>query len=276
MKDPLIAAQIAYFNNKPYHAYLIRGFDVGLKIEHLADIKIFAPVYQQLISDKKLLAEYKTRRKAYIGSIDFSYRVQLTKEFIQDQKDKQQKNYYELKYYMMQRLLNSIDSKGFPGAKLIGIDDKKMFSEIGKPEFDADNLFRKLGPELKYLKVDEEILSTKFIMYVLFHNQCSYRYLEGSADRLISKGEIHPREIAILYDNLVLNSRDKVNCKRVAESDGVFRVDRYQYTGSVDSKVPSDSLRKRYHISPRALDLAKIKFEEQHGFKLAFGFWGCM
>jgi len=44
VKDPLIAAQIAFHNNKPFEEYLIRGFEVGLKIEHLAEIEVFDPI----------------------------------------------------------------------------------------------------------------------------------------------------------------------------------------------------------------------------------------
>ncbi|MDX9909159.1 MAG: hypothetical protein RBS23_06830 [Mariniphaga sp.] len=277
-KDPLIASQIAFYNNKPYEEFLIKGFEVGLRIEHLSEIKLFNPTYNKLKVDKPLLAEYNNGRQVYLKSIDFSYRLQMSKEYIADQKDKSKSNYDKLKFDRMGKLLNLIHSNGFPGAKKIGIDDNNMFSEIGKPEFDADSVFKKYGKELRYLRLDEDILSAKFIMVILFHNICAYRELENIVDELISKGEVHPREIGFLYDNMFVTGKNaNLYCKRPDPDAGAFKLNPYwNYLDIDSSEAKVDSLRKNWHIVPLSVDQAKKYYETEFGFKLTFGFWGCM
>jgi hypothetical protein len=281
VKDPLIAAQVAFYNNKPFEEYLFKGFKVGLRIEHLSEIKLFEPIYDKLNLNETLQAEYRKRRKLYLESIDFSYRLQMSKMFIADQKDKHKNDYERIKFDKMGELLKLINSKGFPGAKIIGIDDNKMFSEIGKPEFEADSIFKKYGKDLKhlpYLSLDEETLSTKFIMVILFHNKCSYSELEKSIDNLIARGEVHPREIGIIYDNMFINNRNvKFQCKRPDQDSVVLRLNpfgNYAPVNNIQEKV--DSLRKSWHIVPLSVDMAKKYYEKEFGFKLSFGFWGCM
>ena len=277
-KDPLIASQIAFYNNKPFEEFLIKGFEVGLKIEHLSGIELFNPIYSQLKANKSLMTEYESRRHSYISSIDFSYRLLMSKEFIADQKDKRKSNYAQIKFAKMSKILRLIHANGFPGAKVIGIDDNAMFSEIGKPEFDADSVFKKYGKELKYLQLDEDILSAKFIMVILFHNVCSFRELESIVDELIAKGEVHPREIGFLYDHMITSGRNvKFYCKRPDYDAGAFKLNPYwNYLNINCPEAKVDSLRKSWHIVPLAVDEAKKYYESEFGFKLTFGFWGCM
>jgi len=234
-----------------------------------------------LTSNESLRAEYNIKRKLYLKSIDFGCRLQMSKDYIFDQIDKHKSDYERIKFEKMGKLLKLINSNGFPGAKKVGIDDNKMFSEIGKPEFDADSIFRKYGKDLKYLaylSLDEEVLATKFIMVILVHNKCAYRELENSIDELIAKGEVHPREIGFIYDNMYVNDRNvKFNCKRPDRDSGVFKLNQYWNYANIncsDEKV--DSLRKKWHIVPLSVDMAKKYYETEFGFKLSFGFWGCL
>lgn len=278
VKDPLIASQIALYNNKPFKKYLVKGFEVGLKLEHLSQIKLFDSIYNVLISDDSLMINYNINRRLYLNSINFSYRFQMTKEWIIDQKDKCKYNYDQIMFDKMGKLLSLIHSKGFPGAKIIGIDDNFIFSEIGKPEFDADSIINKYGKDLKYLALDEEILSTKFIMIILFHNKCSFRELENIVDELIARGEVHPREIGFIYDHMFINiNNPKLPCKMPDHDSGVFKLNQFwNYANVKCSDVEVDSLRKKWHIAPLSVDLAKKEYEKRFGFKLIFGFWGCL
>lgn len=278
VKDPLIAAQIAFYNKKPFKNYLIKGFGVGLEFDHLSEIRLFDSIYNNLISDDSLRIKFSIRRKLYLQSIDFSYRYQMSREWISDQLDKHKNNYDQLMFDRMGRLLNLIDSKGFPGAKIIGIDDNLMFSEIGKPELDAKNTITKYAKDLKYLGLDEEILSTKFVMIILYHNICSFVELKGIVNELIARGEVHPREIGFIYDHMFMNFNNaKLACKIPARDSGVFKLNQYQdYSDVRCSKEVVDIIRKKWHIVPLSVDIAKKDYEKKFGFKLFYGFWGCL
>jgi len=153
VKDLVNAAQIAYYSNKPYKKYIVQGFDFGLKLSHLSSINLFKPVYNDLINDKYLKDEYTIRREKYIKHIDFGLLSLVYKTYIYDQLNKR-KNHIEydgIKYRDLEFWKKTISAKGFPSAKHIGIDDKTIFAEIGKPDQDIDNLKLKYSNNLKYL-----------------------------------------------------------------------------------------------------------------------------
>ena len=281
VKDLVNAAQIAYFSNKPFKNYLAKGFDFGLKIPHLYSINLFKPIYNDLVNDKYLQKEYSIRREKYIKHIDFEYLSFVYKMYISDQLDKRKskEEYDEIKLKDINLLRNKIKTKGFPSAKKIGIDDKTIFSEIGKPDQDIDILKTKFSDKLDYLSADEEILSSKFIFVILIHNKCAYNELSDLFKDLLMKGEIHPREIGLLYDNMYRNevNTKKYDCKALNSDTGLFFLNMFcPYNQMFCSEDQSDLLREKWSIVPLAVDRAKKEYERLYGFKLFFGFWGCM
>lgn len=93
VKDAMNAAQIAYFSKKDYKKYLIKGFDYGLKLDHLRWIKLFEPDLKKLLVDKDLLKEHASRKKNYLEKLDLEYLNTIYIFGIQDQLDKQTTNW---------------------------------------------------------------------------------------------------------------------------------------------------------------------------------------
>ncbi len=139
-KDPLNAAQIAYFSHQPFEEYLIKGFENGLKLSHLASIKLFNPLYNNLLNDKSLQYKYSVCRTKYIKRLDLNYLSLVYEKAIKDQIDKKKENYNDIKLKNLEEWLTMIQLKGFPADKIVGLDDKSIFSETGNPEKDFDQL----------------------------------------------------------------------------------------------------------------------------------------
>lgn len=278
VKDPVNAAQIAYFSNQPFEEYLIKGFENGLKLSHLSLIKLFSPIYYDLLNDKSLLDKYGICRQKYIKKIDFNYLSYVYEKAVNDQIDKRKKDYDDILFVNMGDWLTRIRLKGFPSSKIIGIDDRTIFSETGKPEKDIDHLRMRFGNTLSYFTADDQILSSSFIMIMLIHNQCSYQELKNSFVELIKKGEIHPREVGVLYDNQFrkLNSAD-YRCEVPRPTDGLFYLNLFCWYDLLGcSEKQADMMRKKWFIVSLSVDKAKKEYEQKYGFKLFYGFWNCM
>lgn len=278
VKDPLNAAQIAYFCHKPFEEYLIKGFENGLKISHLASIKLFNPKYNELLNNKSLLDKYAICREKYVKKLDLNYLSYVYEKATNDQIDKIKKDYDDILFMNMDDWLTRIRLKGFPSAKIIGIDDRTIFSEIGKPEKDFDQIKLKFGNALSDFTPDERILSSDFIMIMLIHNQCSYQELKNIFGELIKKGEIHPREVGVIYDNQFrkLNSVN-YRCQLLSPTEGVFYLNLFCRYNLLDcDEKQADSMRKKWFIVPLSVDKAKKEYEQKYGFRLFYGFWNCM
>lgn len=279
VKDAVNALQIASFNDKPNEKYLIKGFENGLKLEHLKDIPVLKNVYTQLCNDTSILKKYAEARSKYLSTVDFDYLSLMYKKAIEDQINKHLSNYDQIKKEEINYWIKVIPIKGFPSSKLIGIEDANIFGEIGKPENDLDNYKLKFDENLSYFTVDNNILSSQFIIYILIHNQCAFAELEHLFKDLIKKGEIHPREVGLLYDNMFrLNVNSNVyRCDlNKYKGKGMFYLNRFcEYDNYLDWEK-TDALRKEWGIVSLTVDKNKKYYEKEHGFKLFFGFWNCM
>lgn len=202
VKDLVNAAQIAIFSKKSYKKYIEQGFEQGLKMSHLRNYPLFSKVYIDLLRDRKLITAYSINRKKYIARIDFKYLDWIYKIAIKDQKNKSVKGKYTaLVFQTTERLKDSIIKKGFPGDKLIGIADSTIFKEIKKPYLDLYEQ-RKSDPKLWYMTSDENILSPNWPQIMLVHNTCSFALYKDILMDQMGKGNIHPRDIALIYDNM--------------------------------------------------------------------------
>ncbi len=278
-KDALNAAQIAFFSQKPFREFLLKGFENGLKLSHLVSVRIFNPVYNRLLNDTTLQNAYSVCRAKYIKRLELDYLSYVYEKALKDQVDKNKTDYDAIKTANLEEWRTRIKLKGFPGDKIVGLDDKTIFSETGNPAKDLDQLETKYGNTLGYLTTDDEILSSKFIMIMLVHNQCSFQELQTTFAALITKGEIHPREVGLLYDN---QFRTGVNstyyrCTIPRASNGLFYLNMFcKYDQLVCSPEQADNLRKKWFIVPLSVDKVKKEYEQKYGFRLFWGFWNCM
>lgn len=272
-KDLVNAAQIAIFSGRPSRKYIEQGFEQGLKLSHLKKYPLFSKVLPYWLSDKKMQSRFQKGRKKYLERIDFKYLDWIYKLAIDDQRSKQSRNYAALIYKATERLRDSIIKKGFPGDRLIGISDSTIFSEINKPHLDLYEQ-RKKHKELSYMTSDEHILSPNWPQIILVHNSCSYALYKDVLLGEIKKGNIHPRDVALIYDNMHRFKDNLANYCNNISLKGAYRLNMFTEYTNLTSISETNQMRKSLHIVSIEVDAKKQEFETRFGFRLFSGFWG--
>ena len=274
VKDLVNAAQLAIFSKKPYLKYIEQGFEQGLKLSHLKKYPLFAKVLPDLLNDKKLASAYKTARHKYISRINFDYLDKIYKMAIADQKSKTSVNYISGIQKTTNKLESLIRDKGFPGDRIIGIADSTIFKEIGKPQLDLYEQ-RKADPDLFYMTSDEHILSANWPQILLVHNPCAYHLYKDLLLAEMKKGNIHPRDIALIHDNAFRFKNDLPGYCNGILLKGVYRLNMFTDYSRLNNRKETNEMRKKLYITSLELDEKKQEFEYKYGFRLFSGFWGC-
>lgn len=280
VKDLVNAAQIAVFAKKPYRKYIEQGFEQGLKLSHLNQFKLFENVLPILNKDKNLLKIYNTKRKEYLKKIDFKYLDWVYKMAIKDQQNKHEKvkinmaKYNDVLLPFTDRLIDSIIKKGFPGDRLLGIGDSTIFREIGKPHLDLYEQ-RKKDKRLFYMNLDEKILSQEWPQVIFVHNNCSYFLYESIFLNEIKKGNIHPRDVGLIYDNVIRYKGSLPSYCDGVKIKGAYLLNIFTNYTKYNNKKQTNAMRIALNIVPLEVDDKKREFEVDYGFKLFTGFWFC-
>jgi hypothetical protein len=134
---------------------------------------------------------------------------------------------------------------------------------------------RKRHPDLWYMTSDEQILSQQWAQIMLVHNNCSYKLYKTILLEEMKKGNIHPRDIALIYDNMY-RSRGKFAsyCENVY-LNGVYRLNIFTEYSAFNNRKETNDMRKSLNIVSLDIDEKKRQFEVKYGFKLFSGFWSC-
>ena len=274
VKDVINAAQIAKFSKKPFRQFLKKGFELGLKIDHLKEYPLLNDYYKEIYKNQKFKKEYDTLRKQYLKKIDFDY-LKLTYQLaIKDQINKHEKssqfNYWKQVKRITDHIKNLTSEKGFPGDRLIGISDSTIFKEIGKPHLDLYPQ-RKTYKKLWYMSSEEKNLVAKHPLIIYLHNPCSFNYYKNLFIEEIKKGNIHPRDVALIHDHIyAYRSGMRNGC---GNPKTVFLINNFATYPKSVSEEETNRLRKKFFIVSTTIDRKKMEYQNKFGFKLFSGVW---
>ncbi|MBX2905360.1 MAG: hypothetical protein KF744_04935 [Taibaiella sp.] len=275
-KDCFMAAQIAYYNkSNKYIAYLKKGFKNGLKWQELKLSPVLKPLISDTVGFKRKFKEYPAQRKAYLRRINWHVWKHVRDDFIADQKEKllPAEQYGHLVAGRIATLKALVDIVGFPGDRLIGISQLNMMKELGENGEDYPGGMS--SPDVY------DGLSEHHLFPLLIHYPCSYDVFEKDWLRFIEKGQVHPGDVALLYDNrwLKLNQWHKSQyteflCGYTTPKGGYRKFSFIPYPRDLKWDTV-DSMRAALFINPVAVDSAKHAFGSTHGFNTEFGYWDC-
>ncbi len=277
VKDLINAAQIAAYSKKPYQKYIEQGFEQGLKISHLKEYPLLNKFYTTAPKNKKLLQTYETNRKKYRERIDFTYLDFTYKMAIRDQTNKHEKkshaSYIRKVSQITERIKDSIKKRGFPGDRTIGISDSTIFKEIKKSQLDLYNQ-RKYNKELWHMTSDEKELNAKYTVIIYLHNPCSYDIYKKILYKEMLKGNIHPRDIALLHDH-PYSYRKSLRSGCGNKDNQAYLINKYANYPKEANLTKTNEMRKELFIVPTYVDDKKREHEKEYGFNLFSGFWSC-
>lgn len=279
VKDLMNAAQIAVYSKKSFEEYILRSFEFGVEIQNFDNFPILKNEAAKMFKKNHIKETIKKNRSIYLEKIDFEYLSWMYDLAINDQLSKSKGDYDKKVNELLGKLAFKINDKGFPGEKIVGIQDSNIFSEIGKPELDFEKKIEECCmPKLSYFKLDEDLLANKLAMLLLVHHKCSYSKLKSVLYEQIKKGNIHPRDVGLLYDNNFhfVNQPSANYCSNnIPENCFLLNVFANYPKKLSDDIEAIDKLRSEFFIVSVEVDRSKKEYEENFGFKLFSGFWNC-
>ncbi|MAQ75843.1 MAG: hypothetical protein CL613_05875 [Aquimarina sp.] len=160
--------------------------------------------------------------------------------------------------------------KGFPGDRLIGISDSTIFKEIGKPYLDLYPQ-RKTYKKLWYMSSEEKNLVAKHPLIIYLHNPCSFNYYKDLFIDEIKKGNIHPRDVALIHDQVYSYRSDMRN--GCGGSKKAFLINKFATYPKSISEKETNRLREDFFIVTTTIDRKKMEYQDKYGFKLFSGVW---
>lgn len=281
LRDIVNAMQIAVYTDREFEKYICLGFKFGLKMSHLKQLPLLKNKYADFEKDQNLLDVFQKNRASYLSTINFTYLNEIYDLALRDQIDKRQERAkYEIDLaHTMRTLLQKTKKYGFPGTKYLGIADSEIFKSIGHPNRDLEKKKERYGGRLDYYTADEDLLGSKYALVILVHDQCSFTEWEEVFKLAIEKGEIHPREVGLLYDNRyrTINSKPNQCLPKKAKTYPTFYLNPFTDYSSLNTNAETvDELRNSWNIVSMKVDQAKKRFETEQGFKLTWGFWGSL
>lgn len=284
VKDYFIAAQIAckYRDTQKVYRYLTACFKNGLRIGQLSLSPALADCGMQE-QNPKLRSIYDSCRKMYLAKIDLDYLGKMYQQYSEDQNDKSlpRQQYNEALRRHLELLIGYIKTKGFPSDKLIGIEDSSVKVngrnlEQWYKKVCRDNFVR---PNDHLSFNDNGSLSSCVALWLLLHHSCAYQYLEPYILAEIRKGNLHPRDAALLYDNMRrmvhLADDPKLGCKPFDKH--YYKLNSFcTYPDNWRDDIPRiDSLRQVWSIVSIAEDsIRKSKIAAYHFYGQS-GLWDC-
>ena len=280
VKDCYMAAQVAYSQaDKRYIAYMRKGFQHGLLPWHMKMAPVFKPLVKDSVAMMRNFRDYPALRKKYLAGIKVNVLKRITEMAAKDQTEKRfpTEQYVPILTKNVRYIEELIKHVGFPGDKLIGISQQDVLKELGHPGMDIVDY-----PWGNQFTDDDSSLGQCYIIPLLQHRVCTYLLFHPYWERLISSGQVHPRDVALLHDWMLLHwlqtkkqQKERYiayGCPPDGISDGCYSVN-YWYDEASNKCDPrmTDSLRANLYIVPLAVDSAKYVLGAPLGFKTKFG-----
>lgn len=274
LKDLLVAAQIAKFNNKEFDKYIFKGFEFGLKIDDLKRFPVLKSNFYKYSNDKEVLNKFKEGRKKYLQKIDFDYLDYVYDLAIRDQIYKYKDDYDNRINKTIAELIDTIKKKGFPGERRLGITDTLIFKEKGLFKKDINDRARKLKIT-KHFVYNSNRLQFDTSIPMFLHHKCVFNKYESILLNEVKKGNVHPQDLAFFNDfNLMYQSTLPSYCKG-CKSEGAYYLSKRRSVLESEIEIKNANLlREKMHMIPFEVVLIKEKFAIENNFILNFGYNG--
>jgi hypothetical protein len=227
----------------------------------------------------KLIAQ---NRPHYLTRINKDLLAEVTKLYALDQAQKNCvageslqhcNSRYKLAYKAeLEKLLELIKKYGIPSDRQIGVDQNDILTELGvyhsglmyyyKVYKDYYNI-----TSSQYELEDKYVASTLLIP-LMWHGNCSYLTLQPFLKDELKKGNIHPRDIAIIKDE----DFRSVNICKLTKDSLYFNIGNEQLLKLSRSKI--DMNRARNFICSMESDSVKLVYQHKYDMTLRYGFVG--
>ena len=310
LHDLVNAAQLAHYYHRDDMKYLKKAVGYGLRPIHLDNVSAWKNTdIQSRFLEFYQSEEGQALRQQYLSTINQEYLAWLYRFSLQEVKYRRSPDpdkLYRGRFIQWdQQLLEKIEELGFPGARLVGIDDSLLYLELDNKDLDFNHLVQMsadslcstadttpfpmvFGTDTLWVQVVNPTYScfdlntgnpsqTLPTIY-LVHHGCPLRSF-ALIDDEIAKGNLHPREFAYIIDiSRDANYYDASTCDCGKYANCYFRMgngDQALWKFLFLPEDETDALRKKYWIVPLRVERAKTDFGEEHGYRFNWGMNNC-
>lgn len=192
-KDCFIALQFAGLRKDTASAsfFFLKAFENGVKLEDLYKAKHIATLLSDVSYRNHVGEIYKGGRRSYLMSINRPLRDSINRMLKRDFMAKSLAVGYRDSNFIyhfsgkdvaifdenLQTLIKLVKNYGYPGQHLIGLEDDELDSARSRKDY----LFSSIAD------------------IILFHHTCGLYFLKKDLLKAIEKGELLPREYALIY-----------------------------------------------------------------------------
>ena len=181
-KDAAIAAQVAAKQDSPrlFLCLADRSFRSGVMLDCLIDIPILARFIERYNLGDTLAVMNEAGRKYYLASINLEQKQHYIQRYREEQAFKKAKVFEPYRLAVLANIdaiRQDIDAGSFPAGRIIGIDDPF------------------LSPERDHCQLSSEVT-----LISLYHYPCSYSELRELLFEEVRKGNLHPKDVAFIYE----------------------------------------------------------------------------
>lgn len=257
-KDAAIAAQVAAKTGALdlFLHFTEKAFRSGVMLDCLMDIPVFAQFVggQRLKDTLEVMNE--VGRKAYMASINLEQKQRYIQRYREEQAFKKAKafeSYEQAVLANVAAIRQDIEAGGFPAGRIIGIDGPF------------------LSPERDHCQLSSEVT-----LISLYHYPCSYSELRELLFEEMRKGNLHPKDVAFIYEyekELSKNGHNRFEnrCQPMDKESTPLYID---WEEPVDPRTfpAANALRRAFFLPPVEHSLRKKAYAEKHGTRLFFGF----
>lgn len=310
LHDLVNAAQLAHYYHRDDMKYLKKAVGYGLRPIHLDNVSAWKNTdIQSRFLEFYQSEEGQALRQQYLSTINQEYLAWLYRFSLQEVKYRRSPDpdkLYRGRFIQWdQQLLEKIEELGFPGARLVGIDDSLLYMELDNKDLDFNHLVQMsadslcstadttpfpmvfgtdtfwvqmVNPTYSCFDLNTGNPSQTLPTIYLVHHSCPLRSFAFIDDE-IAKGNLHPREFAYIIDlSRCENYYDASNCDCGKYANCYFRMgngDQALWKFLFMPEDETDALRKQYWIVPLRVERAKADLGEEHGYCFNWGMNNC-
>jgi hypothetical protein len=284
LQDCYTAMQLAIFlhGERYFMKFMAKATKNGLNKSNLSHFKyILESNFYKGNKDSigKLITE---NRPQYLSRINRDLLVEVTRLYALDQAQKNclpkesmakcNSRYREAYKITREKLLELIKEYGIPSDRQIGVDQDDLLTELGvyrKSLMHYYDLYKDYyNITGSQYRLDDRVVASTLLIPLMWHGNCSWLALKPFLKDQLKKGNIHPRDIAIIKDE----DFRSVNICELTKDSLYFNIGNEQLLKL--SRRTVNSNRARNFISSMESDSVKLVYEHRYHMILRYGFVG--
>ncbi len=229
-----------------------RGVNIEC-IENIPTIKHYVAIHNLQDTIYQLS---KNSRKKYLSSINLKLKNKYAKNYRQEQQLKSEGQIALYKEKVLQNLKTiqlDLQTVGFPGERIIGLDDKVINKGRNYCE-----------------------LSSEVALITLYHFPCSYSTLKEDLLEEVLNGNLHPKDFAYIFEYEGELSRTQHNrfsniCTPIPKNEVLVLID-WDSPKNPALFEQANTQRLTFMVPPIEHDIAKKEYAQSNKMRLFFGF----